>query len=378
MGKTLFEIAQQLQDSEKKVQLIYAFNGVGKTRLSREFKELISSKTESEEGGDAKSKVLYYNAFTEDLFYWDNDLENDVDRKMLILPNSFTDWIFNESGLENKVAEHFSHYTNSKTTPQYSSDFTEVTFYIPGKSGSVNEQIKISKGEESNFIWCIFYSMLEAVIEELNEPKDNRSTDRFDELKYIFIDDPVSSLDENHLVQLAVDLAQIIKNSKQESGLKFIIATHSPLFFNVLFNEFKRYPKYILIKLEDNTYELQIQENDSPFAYHLYILRELKNAINTNSIKKYHFNLLRNILEKSATFLGYSQWGELLKEMDDKYATRLINLSSHSSLSTDESSILTDEDKEIIKDIVDFFEKTYHFKIEPNSNVASIPTEVSN
>ena len=49
-----------------------------------------------------------------------------------------------------------------------------------------------------------------------------------------------------------------------------------------------------------------------------------------------------------------------------------------SSLSTDESSILTDEDKEIIKNIVDFFEKTYHFKIEPNSNVASIPTEVSN
>ena len=365
MGKTLSEIAQQLQDPEKKVQLIYAFNGVGKTRLSREFKELISSKTESEEDGDAKSKVLYYNAFTEDLFYWDNDLENDVDRKMRILPNSFTDWIFNESGLENKVAEHFSHYTSSKTTPQYSSDFTEVTFYIPGKSGSVNEQIKISKGEESNFIWCIFYSMLEAVIEELNELKDNRSTDRFDELKYIFIDDPVSSLDENHLVELAVDLAQIIKNSKQESGLKFIIATHSPLFFNVLFNEFKSYPKYILMKLEDNTYELQMQKNDSPFAYHLYILRELKNAIDTNSIKKYHFNLLRNILEKSATFLGYSQWGGMLKELDDKYSARLINLASHSSLSTDESAILTDEDKDIIKKIVEHLEDKYHFQINP-------------
>lgn len=377
MGKTLSEIAQQLQDSEKKVQLIYAFNGVGKTRLSREFKELISSKTESEEDGDAKSKVLYYNAFTEDLFYWDNDLENDVDRKMLILPNSFTDWIFNESGLENKVAEHFSHYTNSKTTPQYSSDFTEVTFYIPGKSGSVNEQIKISKGEESNFIWCIFYSMLEAVIEELNEPKDNRSTDRFDELKYIFIDDPVSSLDENHLVELAVDLAQIIKNSTQESGLKFIIATHSPLFFNILFNEFERGSKYILMKLEDNMYELQIQENDSPFAYHLYILRELKNAIGTNSIKKYHFNLLRNILEKSATFLGYPQWGKMLKELDDKYSARLINLASHSSLSTDESAILTDEDKDIIKKIVEHLEDKYHFQINPIQSSTTTSTTSS-
>ena len=375
MGKTLSEIAQQLQDSEKKVQLIYAFNGVGKTRLSREFKELISSKTESEEDGDAKSKVLYYNAFTEDLFYWDNDLENDVDRKMLILPNSFTDWIFNESGLENKVAEYFSNYTNSKTTPQYSSDFTEVTFYIPGKSGSVNEQIKISKGEESNFIWCIFYSMLEAVIEELNEPKDNRSTDRFDELKYIFIDDPVSSLDENHLIELAVDLANLVKASKSE--LKFIITTHSPLFFNVLFNEFERGSKYILMKLEDNMYELQIQENDSLFAYHLYILRELKNAIGINSIKKYHFNLLRNILEKSATFLGYPQWGGMLKELDDKYSARLINLASHSSLSTDESAILTDEDKDIIKKIVEHLEDKYHFQINPIQSSTTTSTTSS-
>lgn len=376
MGKTLSEIAQQLQDSEKKVQLIYAFNGVGKTRLSREFKELVSMKTESEEDDDAKNKVLYYNAFTEDLFYWDNDLENDVGRKMVIQPNSFTDWILKDEGKEKDITVHFAHYANSKIVPIFSSNYSSVSFSIPGKDDS--DQIKISKGEESNFIWCIFYSMLEAVIEELNEPKANRSTDRFDDLQYIFIDDPVSSLDENHLVQLAVDLAQIIKKSKTESGLKFIIATHSPLFFNVLFNEFKSGSKYILMKPEDNMYELQMQENDSPFAYHLYVLQELKNAIFYNSIKKYHFNLLRNLLEKTATFLGYPRWGELLKEMDDKYATRLINLSSHSSLSTDESSILTDEDKEIIKNIVDFFEKTYHFKIEPNSNVASIPTEVSN
>ena len=63
MGKTLTEIAQQLSTPttlkktvpEKtkeveeakpvpKVQLIYAFNGTGKTRLSREFKELLSPK----------------------------------------------------------------------------------------------------------------------------------------------------------------------------------------------------------------------------------------------------------------------------------------------------------------------------------------------
>ena len=32
MGKTLTEIAQQLKDANKKVQLIYGFNGMGKTR----------------------------------------------------------------------------------------------------------------------------------------------------------------------------------------------------------------------------------------------------------------------------------------------------------------------------------------------------------
>ena len=73
MGQTLTEIAQTLKDANKKVQLIYAFNDTGKTRLSREFKRLIAPKnTETEELEDAKAKILYYNAFTEDLFYWDN------------------------------------------------------------------------------------------------------------------------------------------------------------------------------------------------------------------------------------------------------------------------------------------------------------------
>jgi len=40
MGQSLTEIAETLRDARKKVQLIYAFNGSGKTRLSREFKEL--------------------------------------------------------------------------------------------------------------------------------------------------------------------------------------------------------------------------------------------------------------------------------------------------------------------------------------------------
>ena len=68
MGKTLTEIAKQLNDADKKVQLIYAFNGSGKTRLSRKFKQLIAPKANGGTGGDeaepsepSRSKILYYN-----------------------------------------------------------------------------------------------------------------------------------------------------------------------------------------------------------------------------------------------------------------------------------------------------------------------------
>ena len=69
----------------------------------------------------------------------------------------------------------------------------------------------------------------------MNNP-DEEDYESFNQLEYVFIDDPVSSLDENHLIELAVNLAELIKLSKSEK-LKFIISTHNPLFYNVLHNE---------------------------------------------------------------------------------------------------------------------------------------------
>lgn len=245
MSKTLTEIAEQLQATDKKVQLIYAFNGSGKTRLSREFKELLASKINEEDGDEASSSemsrknILYYNAFTEDLFYWDNDLDGDEHRKLKIHPNAFTKWVLEEQGQGNNIASNFQRLTNSIIEPRFSADFSEVSLVMRGDDQ--NKPIKISKGEESNLIWSVFYSLLYLIKEERNisEP-ENRSTNDFDALEYIFIDDPVSSLDENHLIQLAVDLAALIKSSyypSSGSGLKFIITTHSPTFYNVLHNE---------------------------------------------------------------------------------------------------------------------------------------------
>ncbi len=220
MGKTLTEIAQQLKDANKKVQLIYAFNGTGKTRLSRQFKQLIAPKGDGDDSPSselADKQMLYYSAFTEDLFYWDNDLGLDAEPKLKIQPNAFTKWVLEEQGQDQSITATFQRYTSEKLTPQFNADFSSVSFSFERGNNQQEPHIKISKGEESNFIWSVFNALLEQVISELNiaEAAD-RSTDAFNNLTYVFVDDPVSSLDENHLIELAVNLAGLVKSSQSE------------------------------------------------------------------------------------------------------------------------------------------------------------------
>lgn len=381
MGKTLTEIAQTLKDANKKVQLIYAFNGVGKTRLSREFKELVAPKTEGNDEEEKPIKVLYYNAFTEDLFYWDNDLKEDKNRELLIRPNKFTHWVFNEQGQDNNVIKHFQHYTNDKLTPRFSEDYNKITFTVDGGNDGVIDNIKISKGEESCLIWCTFYCLLTQIIDILNVAElEERETDRFNELEYIFIDDPVSSLDENHLIELAVNIAELISSS--QSDVKFVITTHNPLFYNVLWNELnnadqetndkaKKSLKKRLEKLDDGTFLLH-DSNDSPFSYHLFLLSELEKAIQSGDIKKYHYNFLRQILEKTSTFLGYKKWRELLTLLPDDaheaYYNRIINLCSHGKHSGEETSIVDNNDKRVLGYLVREIKNIYHFKDNQSHN----------
>lgn len=396
MGKTLTEIAQQLGTADKKVQLIYAFNGMGKTRLSREFKQQIATEAEGDEGADpselSRNRILYYNALTEDLFYWDNDLAGDAEHKLKIQPNSFTDWVLKDQGQDQNIITTFQRYASDKLTPRFNEEykvksddnkettvkaFSEVTFSLERGDDERSGNLKISKGEESNFIWSFFYTLIEQVIGVLNvaEPEE-RETDQFDQLKYIFVDDPVSSLDDNHLIQLAVDLAQLVKSN--DSSVKFIITTHNPLFFNVLCNEFgsdekterhswkaKWFSKSRLEKNEDGSVNLVEQPNDSPFAYHLHLISLLEDAIKSGQIEKYHFNLLRNILEKTATFLGYKRWEHLLPETDDglpnPYAKRIVNFSSHSKHAAEEVSPLKPEEKLVLEKLVKHVVEQHRF-----------------
>ena len=368
MGKTLPEIAEQLKGANKKVQLIYAFNGTGKTRLSREFKKLIAPKDDSDEEGDqvelSRNKILYYNAFTEDLFYWDNDLEEDAEPKLRIQPNTFTDWVLKDQGQDMNVITTCQRYTNDKLTPRFNAErtekdkdgkditiraFSEVTFSMERGDATHSGNLKISKGEESNFIWSIFFCLLEQVISVLNvaEPAD-RETNQFDRLEYIFIDDPVSSLDENHLIQLAVALAQLIKSSA--SDIKFIVSTHSQSFYNVLYNEVGVKSGLILSRFDDGTFALEEKFGDSnkSFSYHLHIKNLIEQAVAENNVQRYHFALLRNLYEKTASFLGFRSWTDLLPGDKKAYANRIMHFYTHNTLSVEQIAEPTPPEKEMV------------------------------
>lgn len=384
MGKTLTEIARQLStptslkktvpektkeiDEVKpvpKVQLIYAFNGTGKTRLSRQFKQEIAPKGDTDDAAETQGfsleKILYYNAFTEDLFYWANSDEP----RLKIQPNAYTDWLLTllkDLGQDGNIAKYFQRYTSDKLTPDFSPDFSSVTFSFERGNDEQKSNIKISKGEESNFIWSVFYALLDQVIAALNVPEpDNRETRKFDQLEYVFIDDPVSSLDDNHLIELGVNLAGLIKSSK--SGLKFIITTHSPLFYNVLFNELNSKACYMLERLEDGSFTLTEKHGDSnkSFSYHLHLLQTIEQAIADQKVERYHFTLLRNLYEKTASFLGYPKWSELLPDDKQLYYSRIINFTSHSTLSNEDVAQPKTEEKATVNFLLKHLKSNYRF-----------------
>ncbi|MBW0435676.1 AAA family ATPase [Leptospira yasudae] len=374
MSKTLTDIAKQLKDTYKKVQLIYAFNGTGKTRLLQEFKQLVTPKL-SDDSSLSRNKILYYSAFTEDLFFWDNDLEGDRDRKLLIQSNSFTSWLFNflkEQGQDGNITKNFQRLTHSKITPQFNQDFSEITFSIERGGNDTIHNLKISKGEESNFIWSVFYTFLEEVVSILDEDPDNRSRTEFDNIEYIVIDDPVSSLDDNHLIEVAIDLVRLIKSTK--ANIRFVVFTHNALFYNAFYNTFKRdeqrnngiLNKYTLRKIDNGLYLLIQHNENSQFSYHLHIKEEIEMAISNSQVKKYHFNFLRNILERTTIFLGHSKWQDLLPEKyKDKvasYEERMINISSHSDYAAEEVVDLNSKAAEELIELMNAINLTYNFK----------------
>lgn len=351
--ESIEDVAKQIKNTldsnsdKKKISILYAFNTTGKTRLSNAFIEL------------AEEKVLCYNAFVEDLFNWDN--ENYV---LNFDSNSWLLRLIKEQGIEKNIIENFTRITNSKIEPFFDLNNGEITFNIATGDDSSKSNIKISKGEESIFIWSIFYTILESVIDSLNTKEDERTTQEFNNLEYIIVDDPVSSIDDTKLISMALQLIDIIKSSNNNK-LKFLITTHHALFYNVLSNSLKKENKtnkFILTK-EGNKLKLDNQYNDTPFGYHFVVKNEIQKAISDNNIKKYHFNLFRTILEKTANFLGYNEWGDCITGDRKSECIRLLNLNSHSKLSDLEYRELSAEDKTLFKKTYSDFIEKFNWKV---------------
>lgn len=358
--KTLKNVAVRLRDdlNNHHFVLLYAYNGTGKTRLSMEFKD-ISKKRKN----DPKTDTLYYNAYTEDLFHWNNDLENDTERKLLINKDSKFFEGFKELALEEKIFKFLERYADFNFDIDY--EDWHVTFkkqiqnprYRP-ESGEpetiLQSNIKVSRGEENIFIWCIFLAICELVID---------GDEAYNWVKNIYIDDPISSLDDNNAISVASDLAQLLKRGKDK--VRVIISSHHALFFNVMYNELRNieHKSHFLHKNGTDGYILRATD-DTPFFHHVALLTDLKKASESQKINTYHFNMLRSVLEKTSTFFGHDEFSKCIYGVDDEVLfSRALNLLSHGKYSIYQPVEMNTDNKELFNRILNAFLDKHEFQL---------------
>lgn len=317
---------------KKKFVLLYGYNGTGKTRLSTAFKDLGKQ-------GDARD-TLYFNAFTEDLFYWDNDLANDRERVLKINRESRFFAGLAELEMDTRIRPLLDRYADFEF--RIDTDEWEVSFsrYIQDGETLVRvDDIKVSRGEENIFIWCFFLAIVQLVLD---------GAEAYKWVKYLYIDDPISSLDEHNAIFVANHLAQLLTSAGE--GPKTVVSSHHVLFFNVLCNELKKKAhKYFLKKgATPGCYELH-DTTSKPFLHHLATLVELNEVQESGALYTHHFNMLRRVMEQTANFFGLSDWNQCIEaDEDDPDRTlykRMIDLMSHGDYSLYEPKEMMDENK---------------------------------
>ncbi|MBF01048.1 MAG: anticodon nuclease [Flavobacterium sp.] len=350
----LSELVEYIRRSPKKHHLIYAYNGTGKTRLSMEFRQ--AGKVLNEEGNVTRRDTLYFNAFTEDLFYWDNDLEADTRRVLKINEQSKFFDVLVELEMENRIKPLLNRYTDFNFKINYEDWTIHFEREIRNENGSeIIDNIKVSRGEENMFIWCFFLAIAQLAIDK---------QEAYAWVKYIYIDDPVSSLDDHNAISVANHLAYILKAEGNE--VMSVISTHHSLFFNVLCNEFKSANKFML-KKNDNEYLLK-KTTDTPFIYHVSLIQSIQKAIDNDELYTYHFNVLRTILEKAANFHGYNNFSDCIQlnveeDIADEHSlhSRMVNIMSHGGYSLFEPVEMVGENKEYFKQIFENYKSNYKF-----------------
>lgn len=398
---SLLTLARKLRSDLAGVELIllYAYNRTGKTRLSMEFKGEGKRKTKKNPTGSADT--LYFNAYTEDLFTWDNDLENDSARGLRINQASrFFDGFKNEP-LEPTIDEYLRRYADFdfdftfEEVQQGNESFSRPVFVKFSKGDE--SQIKISRGEQNIFIWCVFMAICEQLL---------KYPEAYSAVKHVYIDDPISSLDDNNAIAVACDLAQLLRrmaSRKDQNGapapIKVVFSSHHALFFNVMCNEIGRakegepkvaHKRYFLHNPNgESAYTLRATE-DTPFFHHVASLAELQMAatLGTGKLYTFHFNALRSIMEKTASFFGHSDISFCLKALNNEddlaLYNRALNLLSHGKYAIHEPTEMGEDNKELFRRILEDFTTAFKFDLPdivgapmPAANPAASPAATS-
>ncbi len=360
------EIANKIISSDKKIILIYAFNAIGKTRLSVAFKD----ETKLQNGD--KHQGVYYNAFSEDLFVWDNDIPNNEENiKLTINHSSLNQFhtLLTEDAIREKLEPYKINYDfsfNSYEDPE--KGIESISFFVIEKDEDGEDKrvdIKISRGEERIFVWCLYLALF-----EVEGWADHQN-------KHFFIDDPVSSLDDHNIFMTAMTLIDLVENYSSER--KIILTTHHIGFFSILVNwltkgeKSEKYKKitdlFILNKEEDGSLSLD-NPRKSIFLYHLHLLQVLNKAKDEEKLVAYHFVLVRQVLENLASFLGVGQFGYVLEKIGFEKEQRIpeiVNILSHKNIYTYESEIIGKDSKDLIIDILEKLQVKYNFVLHAGS-----------
>ncbi|MBW8015063.1 MAG: AAA family ATPase [Planctomycetes bacterium] len=359
---SLEAIANQIEELDENIVLIFAFNSTGKTRLSVAYKDI----TKAPESG--KHAGVYYNAFSEDLFVWDNDEENDgANIRLNILPSSlniFHSFLYeNHDAVMNKLAMYspeynfrFNPYLDSKKGIDFEKGIESVTFY---KEDDEERAIKISRGEERMFGWCFFLALLE--VDGWADEQD----------AHIFIDDPVSSLDEHNIFITADTIFQQIESHYEKK--RIIITTHHIGLFSNLANRLTKGEKSgryknltglrILKRVGDELVLEELKRN--VFLYHLHLLQVLDEA-SKDQLYTYHFALLRQLLENIASFLGTARTGFTLSEIgveNTEDVLNVINTHSHKNVYYNQTELMNSTEQAYFNEIFRKLLDKYNFKI---------------
>jgi hypothetical protein len=358
--------------------LIYAYNRTGKTRLSMEFKDAGKRKTKKNPTGTPDT--LYFNAFTEDLFVWENDLEGDSVRRLQLNEKSSFFNAMTELALDETIARYLFRYADFefdftyKDVGQGKETVSKPDFVSFRKDGVPN--IKVSRGEQNIFIWCVFMAICERMLD---------GHESYQGKKYLYVDDPISSLDDNNAISVACDLAKLLRRAATRTDgngapapIKVIFSSHHSLFFNVMCNEVGRridgepkvtHKRYFLRRPHgDGAFTLQATD-DTPFFHHVATLAELQRAADPNKGKLYtfHFNALRSVMEKTASFFGHPSMAFCLKALDNEedraLFNRALNLLSHGAYAIHEPTEMGEDNKALFRRILSQFITRFEFAL---------------